>query len=120
MRHALFTLALAATACSTDAGKACSTLAAAGVNATVLDKAGQKICNASVMAMAGNTMEALQLMTGATTTDCRYVGLYEKPGTWVIHATGGSLPADLTQTVTVGMDAEGCHVVGQNVTLQVK
>lgn len=120
MRLALLSVVVATAACTSEAGKACTTLAAAGVTATVLDKGGQKVCNANVMAMAGATMEPLQLMTGATTTDCSYVGLYEKPGTWVIHATGGGLPADLTQTVTIGMDAEGCHVVGQLVTLQVK
>lgn len=120
MRLALLSLVVATAACSSEAGKACSTMAAAGVTATVLDKGGQKVCNASVMAMTDKTMEPLQLMTGATTTDCSYVGLYEKPGTWVIHATGAGLPDGLTQTVTIGMDAEGCHVVGQQVTLQAK
>lgn len=98
-------------------GQACTTLFAYGLTVTVtsLDD-GSRICDADVEAVDDDHRETLQPQGEGD--DCVYVGAGERPGTYTITATKDGYASDTAEDVVVESDAEGCHVVGEQVELQ--
>lgn len=95
-------------------GVACPAIAAASLGVTVLDAVSSaRICDATVTANDGTT--SYTLMTGGDTSNCTYVGPFERAGTFSITVTrAGYLMGQKTGVVvTKGV----CNVTQQNVTV---
>ncbi|HRI72624.1 MAG TPA: hypothetical protein PK156_50655 [Polyangium sp.] len=92
-------------------GTACTDLAAASVSVAVVDSAGAAVADAMLtFSVDGGAPQACDNMMNGS-----YVCGYEQAGMITISATKGADTA--TQTVTVSKDGQGCHVVGQSITM---
>ena len=113
----LFTLLLPLlSACGGDdpGGVACPAIAAASLGVTVVDAVSSaRLCDATVTANDGTT--SYTLMAGGDTSNCTYVGPFERAGTFSITVTrAGYLMGQKTGVVvTKGV----CNVTQQNVTV---
>ena len=112
----LFALLPLLSACGGDdpGGVACPAIAAASLGVTVLDAVSSaRICDATVTANDGTT--SYTLMAGGDTSNCTYVGPFERAGTFSITVTrAGYLMGQKTGVVvTKGV----CNVTQQNVTV---
>ena len=107
----MFSLILALVACGDPEPTACTDIAVAAVNVTVVDAAGNPVEGAAVEVVAGGQTQSCTL-SGDT-----FACAYEQHGTMVVHVIAGATDAE--QTVEVPLDAEGCHPVPQSVTFEV-
>jgi hypothetical protein len=85
---------------------ACPAIAAAGMSVHVTNAAtGQPVCDANVTATAAGYSERLY------ETSCVFVGLYERPGTYVVAASRAGFAPAKTASVTLVMGGGPCpHV----------
>ena len=104
-------------------GTACTELAAVSVSVSVVDPAGDPLAPTAVTwSVDGAAPEAAQCWNEACT---EFAAGTEIAGEITVTATlsgpaeevGCVYDSEASQTVTVEMDAEGCHVVGKQVTL---
>ena len=108
MRRLLWVLLAA---CSWSCGQdqtpvACAAYAAAGLSVDVTNAAtAQPICDATVTVSEGGYSERL------FETSCRFVGAYERPGTYAVRAArAGYIPKEVS-SVRVGIGSGECpHV----------
>ncbi len=109
---------LAAAACGPMPGRVCTEEFAYGLNVIVEDEEGNRICDAVVTAKDGDYEETLELQEGAGAGDCIYIGAGERAGTYDIEATKDGFATATEAGYTVQEDADGCHVIGAPVTLE--
>lgn len=84
-------------------GVVCTAIAVAGLDVGVAsDRGAQGVCDATVTATDGSYRERL------TPTSCRYVGAYERPGTYVLHVERTDFLAREVRDVRVIMAAGEC------------
>lgn len=95
--------------------RACTTLYAFGVSATVRDaRSGAPISGATLVLVDGTYRETMTSFGVAGS----YAGAGERAGTYTLTATANGYQPSAPRTVVVTEDAEGCHVVGQSVTIE--
>ena len=111
----LFSLALAVGAwgCAEERPPvACAAYAVAGLSVEVTDASGQPLCDAVVTAAEGAYSERL------LETSCRFVGAYERPGDYLVHAErAGFVPKQVGAVRVVTGRGECPHVTEVRVTL---
>lgn len=101
-------------------GKICTAIAVAAINLTVVDENGNKLISARAAYRVNDgeieVMRAADFCRDGEICGGSFSGGDEQPGHYEIWAEAdGYLPA--TTTVDVGMDAEGCHVAAQVITI---
>jgi hypothetical protein len=95
-----------------DPPQACTDLAAASVSLTVVDAAGDPVADAvAEWSVDGGAWSSCDAVFEPGSFACGW----EVSGTLSISVTADGY-ADWSDDVVVGMDAEGCHVVGAVVT----
>jgi hypothetical protein len=109
-------LGLLLASCGSEPPLACTTIAVAGLSVAVFDDAGARVCTALVKAKSGDFEETLQVMPSDHDPECRYIGLYERTGTFTVTAMSARFVGVPTQTVTLAKDA--CHVIPQAIELR--
>ena len=109
------TLSVTAASVGTLPGCGCAGIALHGLLVTVVDGAtGEPICDATVVATAGNHTETLSPLGSGDS--CVYTGATERPGTYTIEASSAGRTVSMANVV---VDETGfCnHVVRREVTL---
>ena len=76
----------------------------------VNDRTGAQVCDAEVTARDGGYSETLH--RGAGMSECVYVGVPERSGTYSVRAEAAGFSASTLQNVSVPMTEDGCHVQG--------
>ncbi len=98
---------------SSDSGVVCGAIAAAGLSVGVTNaQTGAAICDATVTASEGSYSEKL------LATACRYVGAYERPGTYVVTVDAQGFDRRAVADMRVAMGGGVCPHV-QEVQLEV-
>lgn len=94
-------------------GVACAAYAAAGLEVVVVDAVtALPVCDALVVASEGAYAETLAPLS------CRYVGAFERPGTYVVRATRSRYREASRSSVVVALDGAECpHVIQVRVEL---
>jgi hypothetical protein len=98
---------LLASACSPrDDGVLCTTIAAAGLSVGVAnEQTSQALCDATVTATEGSYSETL------FPNGCRYLGAWERPGTYRVRAEAAGFVSKTVDEVRVVMGSGQCpHV----------
>ncbi len=87
-------------------GVVCTTIAEAGLSVRVSDaRTGSAVCDATVTATEAGYSETLLPL------DCRYLGAYERPGTYVVSVTAAGFVPKAVTGVRVSMGTGRCpHV----------
>ena len=113
-RLTVLALALSLAGCDSSPTVACAAIAQAGLDVSVINEQnGQGICDASVTAQDGTYREVLPAFS------CRFVGAYERPGTYVVRAERtGFLTREVTD-VRVTMQVGDCPHV-ETVRVQIR
>jgi len=109
-------VAALSTACGDENGKACTAIAVAGLNIAVIDSAtGLRICDATVVATAGDYEETLEAL-GPGGSSCGYAGAWERAGTYTVEVSKTGYTSTSQSDITV---VEGeCHVTGEQRELE--
>ena len=93
----------------------CKTSSDAGLIVRIVDESGMPVCDAVVMARDHDFSETLRpVEAGGGSTQCQYLGAYERTGTYTIDAERGGNSAEAAK-VKVG--ADDCHVHPETVDL---
>jgi hypothetical protein len=113
-------IALGAAGCESSRwsdGVACTAQFVYGLAVTVQDKAaGQRICDAEVVAVTGSFRETLPAF--GPPESCTYAGAGERPGVYELRA---SKPGFQLATVTgIRVYADQCHVIPARVTIEME
>lgn len=89
----------------------CTEIAMSSVTLSVVDADGSPVPDAAAtFSVDGGAAEDCESFSGTFTCG------YERAGTFTVEASAPGY-ADNSATVTIGMDAAGCHVVGQSITI---
>jgi hypothetical protein len=116
MKRPILILLLSALSCSCDSspGMACAAIAQAGLDVSVINEQnGQGICDATVTAEDGTYREALPAFS------CRFVGAYERSGTYVVRAErAGFVTREVTNVRVTMMTGDCPHV--ETVRVQIR
>ena len=95
-------------------GRVCTAVAVPALAVTVLDgSTGQRVCDATVVAVEGSFSSTLEPSLGGGT--CSYSGPYERAGVYEVRVTKQGYQPDVERNVRV--TADECHVVTQQLTL---
>ena len=107
-------LTMALSGCDSSPMVACPAIAQAGLDVSVLnDLNGQGICDASVTAVEGTYHENLPALS------CRFVGAYERAGTYTVRAERVGFAAREVTNVRVRKGMGECpHVETVNVQIR--
>jgi len=107
-------LTLSLPACDSSPTVACTAIAQAGLDVSVINEQnGQGICDATVTAEDGTYREALPAFS------CRFVGAYERPGTYVVRAERtGFVTREVTNVRVTMMTGDCPHV--ETVRVQIR
>jgi carboxypeptidase family protein len=99
-------VAVSLSSCGDSPTIACTAIAKAGLEVRVInDQTQQEICDATVTAIDGNNRETL------TSSSCRFIGAFERPGTYVIRAERSGFASREVPDVRVVMGTGDCpHV----------
>ena len=100
--------------CDSSPGMACAAIAKAGLDVSVINEQnGQGICDATVTAEDGTYREALPAFS------CRFVGAYERQGTYVVRAErAGFVTREVTNVRVTMMTGDCPHV--ETVRVQIR
>ncbi len=106
-------VAALASGCPSEEHVACTAIAAAGLSVGVTnERTSQPLCNATLTATEGDYSEAL------FSNGCRYVGAWERPGTYRVSAQAQGFASKTVGDVRVLMGAGECPHV-QEVQLEI-
>jgi len=98
-------------ACNDD--EPCTLEARAGLNVTVLNAKGARVCDAIVTAREGTFSE--QLMVLGDASSCTYSGVYERAGTYSLEVVSTGSKSKTVPDLVVSPGR--CHVEGPLVTV---
>jgi hypothetical protein len=96
---------LLTTAC---AAVSCTTVAISAFRVSVLDAAGNSVCNAKIVVREGDFASEL------TALNCVYFGAHERAGTYSLEVTVGS---DFKSVDGIKVSKDECHVVTRELTV---
>jgi hypothetical protein len=97
--------------------RVCTLIAVDALVVTVVDAAsGQRICDASVVALDGAFRAELRAFGSAP--DCTYSGPTERPGLYEVHASRAGYESAAQNGIRV--TADECHVIPVRVTLALR
>jgi hypothetical protein len=113
-RLTVLALALSLAGCDSSPTVACPAIAQAGLDVSVINELnGQGICDASVTAVDGMYRESLPGFS------CRFVGAYERPGTYTLRAERAGYATREVTNVSVTMGTGDCpHVQTASVVIR--
>ena len=110
----LMAVVLTISGCESSPTVACAAIAQAGLDVSVINEQnGQGICDATVTAEDGTYREALPAFS------CRFVGAYERPGTYVVRAERTGFVTREVTDVRVTMQVGDCPHV-ETVRVQIR
>jgi hypothetical protein len=93
----------------------CTEEARPGLEITVLDDDGARVCDALVVARDGDFEQLLENFGGE---DCAYFGAEERAGTYEIDVSRSGFELESLGPITVEEDFDGCHVVTEQATAE--
>jgi len=106
--------AVSLSGCDSILGSACPAIAYAGLDVSVINEQnGQGICDATVVAADGTYRETLPGFS------CKFVGAYERPGTYVVRAEhSGFVAREVTDVRVTKVTGDCPHV--ETVRVQIR
>jgi hypothetical protein len=99
--------------------ESCTEEAVAGAVVTVVDANEDRICDAVVQVVGEGKQETLEPSGGDG--KCTYAGLYETAGVFDLDVfKGGYRRVLLADSLRIGLDETGCHVVTEKKTVELE
>ena len=95
----------------------CTEEARAGMQIAVENEDGDRVCDATVVAVEDDFQETLE--PSGEGDDCVYVGLYENPGKYTLQVNADGYVGGLFAGLNVKSEDDGCHVITVEKTVQI-